>query len=203
MSTSSIPLVKDGQLGTAKHALAFILAGNAYVTFVSVKTGTRFTYRVRRVCCPTCKADLGNWGRKQESCRTCKCHAEPGRYYVSVLNGPDNERNYQYMGMLVPSFTAERSINDPSPGTIADSIKDATLINQKHKFVNTRGSKVQLDAPSAVAFMWVFAQLDADKLSDDIEIWHAGKCGKCGRKLTVPSSIALGIGPECLANGAF
>jgi hypothetical protein len=24
-----------------------------------------------------------------------------------------------------------------------------------------------------------------------------GKCGKCGRALTVPSSILTGIGPEC------
>jgi hypothetical protein len=26
---------------------------------------------------------------------------------------------------------------------------------------------------------------------------HAGKCGRCGRKLTVPQSIETGIGPEC------
>jgi hypothetical protein len=26
---------------------------------------------------------------------------------------------------------------------------------------------------------------------------HEGKCGRCGRLLTVPSSIESGIGPEC------
>jgi hypothetical protein len=31
----------------------------------------------------------------------------------------------------------------------------------------------------------------------NFEVWHEGKCGKCGRALTVPSSILTGIGPEC------
>lgn len=26
---------------------------------------------------------------------------------------------------------------------------------------------------------------------------HEGKCGRCGRKLTVPRSVETGIGPEC------
>ena len=30
-----------------------------------------------------------------------------------------------------------------------------------------------------------------------IEINHAGKCCRCGRKLTHPESIKTGIGPEC------
>jgi hypothetical protein len=30
-----------------------------------------------------------------------------------------------------------------------------------------------------------------------VEFWHEGKCCRCGRKLTVPASIASGIGPEC------
>lgn len=28
-------------------------------------------------------------------------------------------------------------------------------------------------------------------------IKHAGRCGRCGRILTVPESIDLGLGPEC------
>ena len=35
-------------------------------------------------------------------------------------------------------------------------------------------------------------------LQDFVEIWHEGKCGKCGRPLTVPSSIENGLGPSCL-----
>lgn len=29
------------------------------------------------------------------------------------------------------------------------------------------------------------------------EIRHAGRCGRCGRLLTVPESIETGLGPEC------
>jgi hypothetical protein len=28
-------------------------------------------------------------------------------------------------------------------------------------------------------------------------VWHEGRCGRCGRKLTVPESIESGFGPEC------
>lgn len=30
-----------------------------------------------------------------------------------------------------------------------------------------------------------------------VRIWHCGMCGRCGRELKVPESIATGIGPEC------
>ena len=46
-------------------------------------------------------------------------------------------------------------------------------------------------------FIYVLKNLKSNSLSDFIEIWHEGKCGKCNRPLTVPSSIETGIGPEC------
>ena len=48
------------------------------------------------------------------------------------------------------------------------------------------------------AASWVFRRLG--NLKKDLtgaEFWHAGKCGRCGRQLTDPTSIELGIGPEC------
>lgn len=35
------------------------------------------------------------------------------------------------------------------------------------------------------------------------EVLMAAKCRRCGRKLTVPSSIDDGIGPDCAGKGAF
>ena len=29
------------------------------------------------------------------------------------------------------------------------------------------------------------------------EMLHEGRCGRCARRLTVPASVASGIGPEC------
>lgn len=58
-------------------------------------------------------------------------------------------------------------------------------------------SKISNSAQSIKVFNYVFKKLKSNNLSEKVEIWHNGKCGKCGRKLTVPSSIDTGIGPEC------
>lgn len=34
-----------------------------------------------------------------------------------------------------------------------------------------------------------------------LNVYHFGKCGKCGRTLTVPESIKSGIGPFCASRG--
>jgi hypothetical protein len=44
----------------------------------------------------------------------------------------------------------------------------------------------------------VLNKLKVGKLQDFVEVWHEGTCGKCGRALTVPSSIENGLGPECI-----
>lgn len=32
-----------------------------------------------------------------------------------------------------------------------------------------------------------------------VRIWHCNRCGRCGRDLSVPSSILTGLGPTCAA----
>lgn len=59
-------------------------------------------------------------------------------------------------------------------------------------------SKISNDAQSVKVFNWVFNKLKVDDLPEFIEIWHEGKCGRCGRELTVPESIKSGFGPECI-----
>ena len=60
---------------------SFLTAGDSTFTVTSVKSGTRYTYRVAE----------GN-----PSGRT----AAERQYFVSVLTGPDNRDNYSYAGML-------------------------------------------------------------------------------------------------------
>lgn len=52
-------------------------------------------------------------------------------------------------------------------------------------------------APSVVAFGWAWTRLGHPQM----EFWHEGKCGKCGQPLTVPESIARGLGPSCSGEG--
>ena len=59
--------------------------------------------------------------------------------------------------------------------------------------VMTRASRVTADAPSFRALRWFLENLD----SAQVECHHEGRCGRCGRALTVPSSIESGLGPEC------
>jgi len=58
-------------------------------------------------------------------------------------------------------------------------------------------SFITKDAQSVKVFEYVLNKLKSNNLSDKVEVWHEGTCGKCGRPLTVPSSIITGIGPSC------
>lgn len=39
--------------------------------------------------------------------------------------------------------------------------------------------------------------INGERMPPGVELWHEGRCGRCGRTLTVPESIRNGIGPEC------
>lgn len=149
--------VMDGdrhRLLTLGRCREYVLAGKAVLTLVSAKTGTRFTYRVKR-------ALEGN-------------RPQP-RLYVAVLTGPDNVGHYEFLGTL---FEEER----PWPA----------------RYRHGHRSRIAPDAPSARAWAWFWEALTrAPSLPSDLEVWHEGRCGRCGRRLTVPESIATGLGPEC------
>ena len=95
-------------------------------------------------------------------------------WFVKVLTGPDNETSYTYLGTLWAT-----------------------------RYVHAHKSHIAHDAPSAKAATWFFTQLltSGAKL-DQVEVWHEGRCGRCGRKLTVPESVSMGIGPECASQMA-
>lgn len=88
--------------------------------------------------------------------------------FVSVLTGPDD---YTYLGHV----------------HIGRDI-----------YFHGRKSRVTEDAPSNKAFAWVWRELVRDNMPPTLEVWHEGACGRCGRRLTVPESIASGFGPECI-----
>jgi hypothetical protein len=65
--------------------------------------------------------------------------------------------------------------------------------NYKHG----KKSNISPEAQSVKVFQFMLGKLKSGDLPDFLEVWHEGFCGKCGRRLTVPSSILTGIGPEC------
>ena len=60
-------------------------------------------------------------------------------------------------------------------------------------FKYTKASQMKKTSKSFVAFNWAWNHID----NDSLEVWHEGRCGRCGRLLTEPDSIASGFGPVC------
>lgn len=93
-------------------------------------------------------------------------------FFAKVMYGRDNENDYAYMGAVSDRATLRET---QKSAVKADDIRFRTLAGVlKHLAARTPGLA-----------------------TDVIEFWHEGRCACCGRKLTVPSSIESGIGPEC------
>lgn len=93
-------------------------------------------------------------------------------FFVSLLAGPDNMSDYTYLGMI-----------------------------KEGKFFATKASRHMEKAPSFVTFQWALTSFYKNVMTmpANLEVWHVGRCGRCGRPLTVPESVASGIGPDCAA----
>lgn len=104
----------NAPIQSPEHRRAYMLGGNAKVTIVSRKSGARFTYQIQR-------KDL-----------------EDKRFlhFVSVLNGPDNASDYEFIGTVFGG----------------DQYRHGTR------------SRIAADAPSARAFAWAWDHLDSPSL---------------------------------------
>lgn len=90
-------------------------------------------------------------------------------FFVSLLAGSDNVNDYEYIG------------------TIFDRLW----------YRHSPKSRIAEGSIGVKAFKWAIDHLAKATLPCTLEIWHEGRCGRCGRRLTVPESIATGIGPDC------
>lgn len=97
---------------------------------------------------------------------------ETHEFALFSLVGPDNENSYAYVGMVNPA-------------------------NGSLRF--TKASKRNDNSPDVIVFKWLMKGVFGDMTLGGGKVHHEGKCGCCGRTLTVPESIKRGIGPECWA----
>jgi hypothetical protein len=103
-------------------------------------------------------------------------HAKDGALsFVNVLAGSDNEGDFIFIGV------------------IRDNSKDRIFA----------GKKGNANAPSFKALDWVLQRLQsgmkADPLPKGLRIQHEGRCSMCNKKLTDPTSVERGIGPDCFS----
>lgn len=173
-STSKTP----GLLQSWETVEEFVFAGNATFTLVSLKTGVRFTYIVR-----VKKGDLESLAQSQKQHDILggshlAMQSSEVVYFVNLLRGPNNEQDFAYMGVMR---------------------------QQPARFFWTQASgKVGRGAPAHKAIVWMLDAMNCRRavLGKTLQVWHEGRCGRCGRKLTVPESIAAGLGPECVGRMA-
>lgn len=99
-----------------------------------------------------------------------QCDSNPELYFIRLLRGPDNTADYTYIGCYY------------SDNNYFHIAKDYSHLNKK-----TRPSSIQ-----AIA-----SYLTDSDYRKHIDVYHEGKCCRCGRKLTTPQNIEEGIGPEC------
>jgi len=145
-----LPQATPGIIQDPAQALRFLLAGNAYVTLQSLRSGARFTY---------CVTSAGPGACVTSSSSTVT-------HFVKVLTAPDQ---YSYLGCIYGA---------------------------RH-FRHGYKSRISPTALSTVAWSWTWEELQKGQISPDVQIFHSGRCGRCGRQLTVPESILSGLGPEC------
>ena len=76
-----------------------------------------------------------------------------------------------------------------APGTEAENkVYIGTIVNNKWNPIQHK---------EAINFGKLYHSVFAGRLNPEMEVMHTGKCCACGRELTDPESIALGIGPYC------
>jgi len=92
-------------------------------------------------------------------------------FFVSYLAGNDNTSDYNYMG----------------------------IINKAKNYMLTKKSRVKTESIVNKAFAWLWNLTKTDgHFPDSFHFYHEGRCGRCGRKLTTPSSVESGFGPICI-----
>ncbi len=93
----------------------------------------------------------------------------PASWYIFLLTGPDNEEDYTYLGIM----------------------------GENGNLKLTKKSAYTTDSGPVRALAWTLYRLAIAGVCPGVEVWHASRCGRCGRTLTVPTSIETGFGPEC------
>lgn len=78
-----------------------------------------------------------------------------------------------------------------------DNTNDYTYIGVINRQGAYRPNTQRINTNAYAVFDWFYTRLRDGKPTPNCECFHEGRCGKCGRVLTVPESIESGLGPIC------
>ena len=92
-------------------------------------------------------------------------------FFVNVFTGTDNTTMYAYT--FVGTIFNRSEFRHSPKSSMPSNTKPVAVINAFVGFLNH------------------------NSLPKDVEMWHEGFCGHCGKRLTVPESILSGFGKLC------
>lgn len=116
-------------------------------------------------------------------------------YFTLTSNKTKTHYTYRIKKANNNNNTYFINVDDNNRDTYAGYMK--RVDNVFKFFKGTKGAFDELDEP-IIALMWTIRHsMDVD-INTKITIQHVGKCCKCGRTLSDPKSINMGIGPECM-----
>ncbi len=68
---------------------------------------------------------------------------------------------------------------------------------KNERYIHSGKSKLSEDSEYNKVFDWLFRNVCANMIPDEMEFFHNNHCARCGKTLRVPESIVSGFGPEC------
>jgi hypothetical protein len=114
-----------------------------------------------------------------------------GKSFVTFQNpATGNRHTYKVLKHKTDDIYFVHVLTSPDVYMFLGSIKN-------HIFRYSTKSKIKNDSRSVIVFDYIFHHLGMNMLNTSIEIFHDGRCGKCGRQLTDPISVESGLGPYC------
>lgn len=94
-------------------------------------------------------------------------------FFVALLTGVNNKEDYTYLGLI-----REHS-------------------NGRYQYSSSAKSCRKDNHVSHTMMHYIINQIETQQLHPQLEFYHEGKCARCGKALTDPSSLERGLGPTC------
>lgn len=114
---------------------------------------------------------------------------EDFKYYVTRKDSSINNLDYVYFV----------SIMDGNSKTYAGHV---WYDKDKNSFFFSQGNKGNVSEKNLHirSLIFVLNKMMRGEHVGNLEVFHVGRCGRCGKKLTTPESILTGLGPTCSKN---
>lgn len=113
---------------------------------------------------------------------------------IFTVKNPKTENRFTYK----VSKSKNGDLYFVSALTSPDHYEFIGTLFDKVNFSHSKKSIIDPNSQISIVFKWILNKVKTKSIPEYIQVWHSGKCGRCGRNLTTPDSIDSGYGPECI-----